>query len=391
MDVKAKRRKSVGIFTLGLLLSTGESLAITDRLNVDVKASAIHVDNIFRVIDDLKVSDNYLQLVPNINYSFGTTKQNLYLEYKGDLAKFSEIESADFNDQALKVVLTNSHTSRFESNFEVYYEKEHENPASFNRIDLELKEFNKYKRKYLSAGISYGQKNSIGRLLINIQRVGKEYKKPELNYLNYNSDQISSRFNYRFSPKTLIYIKGMLMDFDYESVNIQDLDNQYQRYELGGEWDITEKVNIDAGAGYQIRNYDSENIRDIDGLAYNAKVEWKINTYTKLLLTANREALDSSLEESSGLLRTSIQSQLDHDITERTKLNIGFGYMKDDIASVQNRKDERKIVNLEFRYELARNLATSIEYVFEERISSELIAEFKSNTVGINLYYFLGE
>ena len=350
-----------------------------------------HDDNIYRVTDDLAQSDSYFSISPNLKLTGGYGKQRFEISYLGEYSKFNKAKNADFDDHKVKGIVELEHTSRFSSRLEAGYQKEHEEPGSINRIQLDIIEYNKYNQSDFLAGIAYGKTSGIGRLSLDFRKIKRDYTNNNLDYLNYDSDQFSSRFTYRIAPKTRLYVEAIYSEFDYQSIANFELDNKFKYYSAGLSWDFTNKLSGDINLGYQDRDYDLETIRDIDGIAYNGEILWSINTYSKIGIEATRESIDSSLEEAGGFLRTTYGLSINHKLTELLKVRADAAYSKDELVFNSAREDNRYAYSMTIDYELLRYLTLGAYYKYEERDSNNLLANYKANVIGLSISISLDE
>lgn len=347
--------------------------------------------NIYRVIDELAKSDQKFRFEPELNIVGALGKHRFYVEYNGDYAKFNDSSEADYLDHNVKIRSGLEHTVRLNSSFELGYIKEHEEPGSINRIQLDMSEYNKYDQNYFLAAINYGTDSAIGKLSFNYKRTDKKYSGQELAFLDNVNDRYLARFTYRLAPNTKVYTEAVLTDFDYATGGNFELDNTFKRYRAGVSWELTGKLSGDINMGYQDRDYDLETLRDINGLAYDGKIDWLINTYTKLQMVAKRESIDSSLDEVGGFLRTSYGINVEHKLTPRLSLNTRAGYALDELVLSSEREDERYEFNMGFAYELTRRINIAAEYLHEQRDSTLLLAEYTANIISISCNIALGE
>lgn len=374
--------------TLAIAVLSSNAVAQSDEepgLFATADASIVHDDNIYRVIDDLAQSDTYLRLRPELAAVGGLGKHRFQLSYNGDYAKFSDQSDADYTDHDLRGRIDLDHTLRFSSRFEAGYQKEHEDPGSINRLQLDMTEYNKYNQNFVLAGLAYGSEEAIGRLAVNYRRTDKDYTNNDLDFLDYLGNQFTGRFTYRIAPNTRVYAEAIISELDYTPGINFELDNTYKRYRAGVTWDFTGKLTGDINIGYQDRDYDLDTIRDIDGLAYDGEITWAVNTYTKIVVAAKRESIDSSLEEAGGFLRTTYGLSINHDLTDRLKLKADAGYSNDELVFSSSREDKRYAYQLGLEYELLRNVALAIDYTYEERDSTVAIADYKANIFGLNV------
>lgn len=388
MEVTGMRNRTK--FTLSIIalaLSTSSALAQEDDTGFFAKADTTiaHDDNIYRVTDDLAQSDTYLSLTPELELIGGVGKHRFLLSYSGDYAKFSEASDADYNDHSVTGRLDFEHSLKFSTKFEAGFQKEHEDPGSINRIQLDITEYNKFDLKYALAGFSYGQENAIGRFSFDVRHTDKDHTNNNLDYLDFVSQQYTSRFSYRIAPKTRLYVEAIISEFDYEPGQNFELDNSYKRYRAGVIWDLTNKLTGNINFGYQDRDYDQEGLRDIDGLAYNGQVFWAINSYTSISVGARRESIDSSIEQTGGFLRTSYNFNVSHEFTELWNISFDYGRSEDELVFTTARNDNREAYRAELGYQIKRYINLGISYEHDNRDSTSELADFESNKIGLSI------
>lgn len=391
---KMDTRSKISLTSLLIAMLNNSAFAQVDNepgffSEVDVELA--NDDNIYRVIDELASSDTYISIKPELQVVGAVGKQRFAVSYSGDFAKYSDYKEADYSDHDLQGQINLEHTLRFSTNFAAGYKRDHEEPGSINRIQLDLQEYNQFKQNFILAGISYGRENAIGKLSLDYRKTNKDYINNGLDFLDFEADSLTARFTYRVAPKTNVYIEGIQSQYDYEPASTFELDNDYQRVELGIEWDFTNKLTGDVSVGYQKRDYDLDTAQDIDGLAYNGEIAWEINSYTVMAAEARREAVDSSLEEAGGFLRTTYSLSLGHEFTELVKLTTNLGYSKDELVFSSNRQDKQYALEVKLDYELLHNLTVGASYTYEERDSTLATADYKANIVALMLKLYLGK
>ena len=391
MEVTGMRNRSIfTISTIALALCSSMALAQEDETGFFAKADTTlaHDDNIYRVTDDLAQSDTYLSIAPELKLIGGFGKQRFELAYNGDYAKFSDASDADYTDHDVRARINFDHTLRFTSKLEAGYQKEHEDPGTINRIQLNISEYNQYDQKFFLAGLAYGQENAIGRFALDYRRTDKDYTNNDLDFLDFVSDQFTARFTYRVAPNTRLYVEAIATDYDYATADFFELDNDYNRYLVGLTWNFTNKLTGDLNIGYQERDYLAEDLRDINGVTYNGEITWNISSYSELAVEATRESIDSTLEDAGGFLRTSYGISLTHGLTERSKLKFKAGYATDELVfiSQSEREDDQYAYQMSYEYSVSNQISVSANYTYEERDSTFEEADFNANIVSLNLY-----
>lgn len=387
MEVTGMRNHTKFVLSaIALALYTGMAAAQDDDTGFSSKVDTAisHSDNIYRVTDELAKSDSYLTVAPALALAGGFGKQRFEVQYDGEYTQFSDADDANYYDHNLQARAIFDHTLRLGSRFEAGFMKEHEDPGSINRIQLDITEYNKYEQNYVLGALTYGQESSIGQISIDYRRTDRDYYTNDLDFLDFVNDQLTGRFTYRVAPKTRIYLEAVISDIDYTPPEgFTEIDNEYKRYRAGLSWDFTNKLTGDINIGYQDREYKVEGLQDISGLAYDGNVSWAINTYTSLTAVATRESVDSSLEDTGGFLRTNYYLNLNHGLTELVSLQAEVGYGEDEFVFNQNRQDKRLAYQFAIEYELLRFLTISASYMHEERDSTLATADFDANVFSL--------
>ena len=377
----------IAISVIAFTLYSSVSAAQENDTGISARLMGVlaHDDNIYRVTDEFAQADSYLRLSPRLSTIGGVGKHRFSLIYNGDYAKFSDNDEANYNDHELSGRIDFSHSLRLNTTIEVGYQKDHEDPGSINRIQLDITEYNKFNQSYILTGLTYGSKNSIGLVTLNYKRTDKKYTTNNLDFWNFESDQIYGRFTVRVAPNTQVYAEAIIADYDYTPGTNFELDNSYNRYLAGVTWDFTGKLTGDLNIGYQERDYDLVSIEDISGLAYEAELTWNLNTYTKLVGGAKRESIDSTLDEAGGFLRNTYSINLNHELSERMKLVLGAAHTTDELVFISSREDKRYDYQFGLEYDLMKNLAIAASYIYEERDSTQLTADFKANIFSLTV------
>ncbi|MEQ5806150.1 outer membrane beta-barrel protein [Alteromonas sp. NFXS44] len=351
----------------------------------NLESAIVHDSNIYRVPDEYSDSDQYLKITPEIKFIKELDKQKYEIIYKSDIAKFREQHSANYDDHLLSIRAGFDHTYRFSSFFEYEYVKDHEEPGSLNRIQLDIVDYNKFSQNFFKSTLVWGKENSKGQIKLSYIRNKRNYKNNGLDFLDSIRDELDGTFFYRVAPKTRAYFQYAYAKYDYEASNNYELDNVYKRLSLGAVWDTSEALSGDVNIGYQNREYDLTRLQDIDGFSYDANVFWNLKDYSQFAFFARRESIDSSIEEVGGFLRTSFGLEFQHEFTEKLSIDAGIAHSKDELVFDLNRTDKRDQVLTEISYVYSPILKISCAYSYEDRTSTLAIANFKSNKVMLNI------
>jgi polysaccharide biosynthesis protein VpsM len=278
-------------------------------------------DNILRETDANADSDTSVVVAPELTIAGIIGKQRFSAVYKGEYAKYADYSDVDYTDHDIRLRADFDHSNRLTSRFDVQYQDKHEDFGDLNNVFVNLTEFNHYIDKGFSGRLIYGRQESFGQLVFRLARNNRAYNNNNQEFRSFERDVASLAFYYRIAPRTRILAEMVYQDYGYNpELGYIDLDNKYKVFQAGVEWAFTNQLEGTVKVGYQDRNYSLDTLRDINGLAYEASIDYTPNTYTTINLAARRESIDSSLETAGGFLRTSYGAGVEHSLTELTKL-----------------------------------------------------------------------
>ncbi|KXI27230.1 outer membrane beta-barrel protein [Paraglaciecola hydrolytica] len=374
-----------GIVSASTLLShqalaqeAGFSAAVDSRLTYD--------DNILRTADDFAQSDTSLVVAPELTLAGILGKQRFAAVYKGEYAKYADNGDVDYTDHDILVRADLDHSNRLTSRFDLRYLDKHEDFGDISNIFTNLTEFNHFTQTDINARLAYGRDDSFGQIVLGLGHSDKEYDNNDQEFRSHDRDLASLAFYYRIAPRTRVLAEVVYQDYSYNpDAGFIDLDNEYVRYQAGIEWALTNQLEGTVKVGYQDRNYKLDTLNDIDGLAYEASIDYTPNTFTTINLAAKRESLDSSLAGAGGFLRTSYSIAGKHGLTELLKLDGQVYYAKDDGVFGGTRQDKRLRTQIGLIYSALHWVDVGVNYSYEDRDSTNVLADYKSNSINLTL------
>jgi hypothetical protein len=313
-------------------------------------------------------------------------KHSFSATYNGEYAKYSDFSDVDYDDHDVSLRANFDHSNNLTSSFDVIYIDNHENLADLDGTFNNLTEFNHFTESQLNGSIVYGRTESFGQLILGLGRADRDYDNNSQESRSYEKDLASLAFYYRIAPRTRLLAEVVYEDYKYSpAVGSTDLANDYTRYQLGVEWQLTNQLEGTVKVGYQDRDYILEALRDVDGLVFEANIDYKPNTFTDINLTGRRESIDSSIETSGAFLRTSYAIDIKHGLTELLSVEGGMGYAKDELVFTADRQDNRYNVMLGLDYALLNWVNVGVNYGYDQRTSTIDTAEYKSNSINLTV------
>jgi hypothetical protein len=368
----------------GLCIASQATHAQQAGFLAEVDSRLTYEDNILRASDANAESDTSLVVAPKLTLAGILGKHRFSAIYGGKYAKYFDNSEVDYDNHNFRLTADFDHSPRFTSEVEFQYKDAHEDFSDLNDIFDGFTEFNRFTEKQLKTRFAYGRQDSFGQLVLRLERSDRDHKNNGQEFRSNERDLASLAFYYRIAPRTRLLAEVVLQDFDYAPpAGIIDLDNEHLVYQAGVEWALTNQLAGTVKVGYQDRDYRLDALRDIDGLSYEADLEWKPNTYTKIGFIARRESIDSSLESAGGFLRTTYGINVSHGLTELTKLEGSVGYAKDELVFTANRQDKRRFIEAGITHNLLYWVELGVNVRHDNRDSTQVSAEYEVNSINL--------
>ena len=381
--INSNKKTVLGI-CIAALLSTAYANAQEAGFTAEVDSRLSYEDNILRAADANAVSDTSLVVAPELTLAGIIGKQRFTVQYKGEYANYFDNSDVNYADHDIRLQADFDHSNRLTSSFDVQYKDQHEDVGELNTIFTNLTEFNQFTETQLNGQLAYGRQDSFGQLVLRLGKTDREYDNNNQEFRSFDRDLVSLAFYYRVAPRTRLLAEINYQDFSYSpEIGFTDLDNQYIRYLVGVEWVLTNQLEGTVKVGYQDRDYRLDRLSDIDGLSYEANIDWQPNTFSTIGIVAKRESIDSSLAGVGGSVRTSYGVNVKHGFTELTSLDAGLGYSKDELVFGVNRQDTRHLAKLGVLHELLTWVELGANVSYEDRDSTQELANYEVTSVNL--------
>lgn len=375
------------------------SVCLTTSMNVnaqeagfsaDVDTTLNYDDNIFRSADENEVEDTRVLLKPELRLAGILGKQRFSAVYNGEYANYFDNSNVNYTDHNLLMRAAFDHSNRLSSRFDMRYKDVHEEASDVQTIFTTLDDFNRYSEQLFSGRFVYGRGNSFGQIVISLGLLGRDYDNNNQEFRSFDRDEALVRFYYRLTSRMRFIAEAIYQNFEYDpDTGFYDLDNEYVRYRVGLEWSFTNKLEGSVKAGYQSRDYRLSIFEDIDGLSYEADIDYLPNTYTTINFTGKRESIDSGLVEGGGYLQTSYSTTIKHDLTELVGVEGQLSTSKDELVFSVNRQDRRYYGKVGVIFDLRNWVDVSLNYAYSERSSNIDAADYKDNSINLTATFLL--
>lgn len=324
-------------------------------------------------------SDTSLVLSPELIYGNYIGKHLLYTKYSGEYARFSDYDSLDFENHSVDVEAYFDYSLRFSSILSMNYQNGVEDPSQTNNLVSEFDEFTEFEKITLGGSLLYGTRQSVGQIVVSAEAQTAEFKNNDQSFRDFDSVGGSAEFFYRLAPNTRMLFEVSLYDFDYDQPQTGfDQSSQQISYLTGIQWRYSEQLESTVRIGYQTKDFDEASQQDISGLSFGAELSWAPSELTRVKLGSARNANESAIADLAGLVTTSFDLGVEHEITERFELFANYRYANDDFDT---RKDISHFITIGFEFDFREWLEIDLEYSYSERESDFNNFSYDANVV----------
>lgn len=159
-------------------------------------------------------------------------------------------------------------------------------------------------------------------------------------YRNNESYNLVGRAEYGLTPDVSTYVELSFDDSDYDRRYAQGLNfrnSREYRGLVGVSMDLTALVRGSAAIGYGSRRYQSALYDKVQGLSFEAHLEYFPSELTTVTFLGRRVIADASIPQSSGYFNTAGGVRVDHEFLRNLLANVGIDYEQDDYRGIESR------------------------------------------------------
>lgn len=246
----------------------------------------------------------------------------------------------------------------------------------------------KIRSKYVGGLYTYGAKSAANQI-----DLGASYS--QLRYDNSgginddkerNTTNLTTTWYHRIGSNTRGLLEYDHTIFDYLQTNSPR--SSTSNALLGGaEWDFTARTTGKVRVGYERKDFDDSNVKDLDNPRWQVDLQWKPRTYSTFTFLA-RQAMAEGDDGAEAVKTTFTQIGWRHGWTERITsiAQVGAGR---DVYEGQSRTDDIRDYNLALEYKMRRWLDIEVGYRYRESNSDAENESFERNVFQISFDFSL--
>ncbi len=350
-------------------------------------------DNIFATATDKK-SDFITTISPSVLLRSNWSNHEVHALAEADIGRYASHDDEDYKDY--RTLLGGRLDVRRDTQISgnVGYSHQHEDRSSPDDVrGLEPTTYDK-----AAADAAFMQR--FNRFAARVELQG--------NHLNYddvptstgtifNSDrdryetESALRLSYDFLPNYSVFVRGAYRQNIYDQDrdrNGFDRNSTGYKIDTGVAVDLTGVLTVEAHAGYLSTDFDDARLETVQGLSAGVLGTWNVTRLTTVKVDINRDVHPTTLNGAAAELDTGGFVSVDHELLRNLILSGRLGYTRSTFEGI-NRDDDNYAAGLSARYLIARGVALTGSYTYDDRASNVSFADYKRNLVMLRLSYGL--
>jgi hypothetical protein len=150
----------------------------------------------------------------------------------------------------------------------------------------------------------------------------------------------------------------------------------------GASFEITRTLTGEVLAGYGVRRFEDQRLRELRGPVAEAALNWSVSPLTTIRLRGTTEFEETTIANASGSLTRRLSLDLSHAFLRNLVFNAGASFARADYTGI-NRKDDTLRATLGVDYSVTRNLVLRGSVAREKTTSNA-----PGNNVSSNVFLF---
>lgn len=177
--------------------------------------------------------------------------------------------------------------------------------------------------------------------------------------------QVTGRVDYAISPDTTVFVEGGWNRRDFGDTTADDIDRNStgQRALVGVATNLTNLLRGELAVGYLRQDYDSPLADTLSNVALRANLDYFVTPLTTISLRASREVQDTGVLAAAGLLNSTIDLRVDHELLRNLIIYASGGYQRQDFRG-SFRTDDFFRAEAGARYFLNRYVGLGASYSY---------------------------
>jgi hypothetical protein len=204
---------------------------------------------------------------------------------------------------------------------------------------------------------------------------------------DFTERRLTGRAGYEFQPGVVAFVEASANErkFD-ERIDDNGTLNGSSGYDIQGglSFQLTQTLTGEVSAGYALQTSDDPALDDVDGLIFNAGLEWLATGLTTLRLDAASTVAETTLTGSAGSIVRSAELSVEHRPRRNIVLGASVGFERE-VFSGSGGEDDEWLLGVTGEYIFTRSVAMTFAYGHLISISSSPGSDYSENEVRVGL------
>lgn len=312
------------------------------RLYPTLSTEAIHTDNVFAT-DDNKVSDTFARIAASFTVASNWSRNAVGFGAQVSHDAHADVSSENSTSYAVqaggKYDITPDVIGTLLASYEHGVEARDSStsaalaakPSEYDRNTVSLVVVDQIDQLRLRGSVSYVKSDYEDLPAFGGGAVQNDLRDDEV--MTY-----AARADFAFSPDTAVFASLSYNTRNFAHSNgLTSLDSDGYSALAGANFDVTNLLRGELGLGYFDQTLKSGG--QSSGLAVAGRLRYFPTQLTDITLTVNRGFADSTIPGSSGVVRSSADISIDHELLRNLLLNAKLQVSRDDYADFDGRQD----------------------------------------------------
>jgi len=206
---------------------------------------------------------------------------------------------------------------------------------------------------------------------------------------DYTERRLTSRAGYEFQPGVQAFVEGSVNERDFvEAVDSGGQLNGSSGHDIqaGLAFKLSGKLTGEASAGYALQTPDDPTLKDVDGLIFNAALEYKPTALTTLRFDAASQVAETTVTGSAGSINRNVEFSAEHRPRRNIILGASIGYQNEKFSGT-GETDEDWTTGLTGEYLFTPSVGLIVSYEHVESTSSVPGNDYSTNEVRMGMRF----
>lgn len=205
---------------------------------------------------------------------------------------------------------------------------------------------------------------------------------------DYTENSITARLAYTFHSGLYVYLEGNYIERDYDAALDDDgfqRGSDEQNYRVGLIHDFTSKLRFEATIGYQSLFADDARFIDVEGLVYEASLNFRPTRQTTWVLSTSKSYDATDIAGTIAVEETNYSIALNHYFQPKIRMNAALSH-EEEIFEGINQSQKTLTAELDIEYIFNRHARLIAGYEFTD-VSTNDGGDYQENQfrIGLNL------